>query len=1006
MADDAASLVVQIRADQSRFQREMSKIARDASRAADRVEKGFQSANSKAATSFNKIGSAAQDGFRRAERGAQSYSSKLDQISRKMELLSSKGGALGGLGSLAGSFGAGIIGGAVAAVSTREIAQLIDASTRMRNALKVAGLEGQNLENTFQRLGKVAMDNGADMESLVGLYARMTQSAKALGISQDQVFEFSRRMAVGLKASGTDAQQASDGIRQLNQAMASGLLRGDEFNSVMENLPVVANAIAKGLGVTTGELRKMAEAGELTAQTVFAAFMKGSTDLDAQAAKTQNTFSQSMRNIGTALTLAADKFNNLTGVSAGFASLANNAIVPAINNVVDALIRGTKFAQSFNEELLASANGGKKMTDAQQAQEEATRQNANAFDGLINLAKEYEREITQIANDTGNLDLSASFTDLEDKIANGTATAEDFNKVINLLVASGQDIDLQLTSKIIGLQAAFSATAATAKDQTAKAFQDVFNAMVQIGEDGKGALGNVNAQLTIMGQLTQKVVDQLNQFGTVLDPLKQFSAGNDTPVFNFGNLDMEKMLGDGDKAMKLISKYEGFITRAKWDVNAFRVGFGSDTFVDGMGQIQKVTKDTVVTFEQATVDLARRTREFQESVIKAIGPDMWKSLDEDQKAALTSIAYNYGSLPDRIASQIRAGASRGQVADAIRDLGSDNKGINAGRRRQEAEIYGGSGYSAGSDRIKKESKDLDEWLSKSQQALDLKQKELLIDKDITATQDEKSAAKEREKLIQEGLLAVQAQYGTVSEENRQKVIAMADAMSKAGLASDQLKTKQSELKEQQEKNSQATAQMAEQYAQIAKTAFSGFVNDLRNGVSAGEAFANMLDRIVDGLINMAIEALFSKEALGGLLGGGGTGGGGGFLSKILGIGMHKGGVVGRDATFARAVPASAFVGAKRYQRGGVAGFAPGEVPAILHKGEVVIPKGATAQSANNDNRTFNNNVAIKVDSQGNAVITKDEGVGLGKRLNLVVQEEIARQQRAGGLLAGTGPGRR
>lgn len=169
----------------------------------------------------------------------------------------------------------------------------------------------------------------------------------------------------------------------------------------------------------------------------------------------------------------------------------------------------------------------------------------------------------------------------------------------------------------------------------------------------------------------------------------------------------------------------------------------------------------------------------------------------------------------------------------------------------------------------------------------------------------------------------------------------------------------------------------------------------------------MLDRVIDGLLNMAIEALFSKNALGSLFTGTGSGTGGGFLGKILGFGMHAGGTVGRDATFVRAVSANAFVGAKRYQRGGVAGFAPGEVPAILHKGEVVLPKGAAAKAGSGtvyDNRQ--NNVAIRVDSNGNAVLTKDQGVGLGKRLNLVVQEEIARQQRAGGLLAGTGPGAR
>jgi hypothetical protein len=123
-------------------------------------------------------------------------------------------------------------------------------------------------------------------------------------------------------------------------------------------------------------------------------------------------------------------------------------------------------------------------------------------------------------------------------------------------------------------------------------------------------------------------------------------------------------------------------------------------------------------------------------------------------------------------------------------------------------------------------------------------------------------------------------------------------------------------------------------ADTAKTALGGFINDLREGVDAGEAFSNMLDRIVDSLINMAIETLFSKEILGTLLGGlGGIGGG------IAAPGAAAGGTVGMASHGdGRSFAPSTWAGARRYAKGGMAGLRPGEVPIIAHKGEVIIPR--------------------------------------------------------------------
>jgi len=127
-------------------------------------------------------------------------------------------------------------------------------------------------------------------------------------------------------------------------------------------------------------------------------------------------------------------------------------------------------------------------------------------------------------------------------------------------------------------------------------------------------------------------------------------------------------------------------------------------------------------------------------------------------------------------------------------------------------------------------------------------------------------------------------------------------------------------------------QTAEEMRELGKNVMGGFIQDMMNGVDATEALANALGKVADKLLEMALNSLFS--------GTGSRGGGllGGFL--IPGI-LHSGGVAGKDGYgHGRAVSPSVFTGAKRYHRGGVAGLQPGEVPAILQKGEVVLPRGA------------------------------------------------------------------
>jgi GH24 family phage-related lysozyme (muramidase) len=144
-------------------------------------------------------------------------------------------------------------------------------------------------------------------------------------------------------------------------------------------------------------------------------------------------------------------------------------------------------------------------------------------------------------------------------------------------------------------------------------------------------------------------------------------------------------------ATNLIKEREGFIAKPEYDVNAYRAGYGSDTVTRPDGSVEKIKPGMSVSREDAERDLQRRIQtEFVPKAAAKVGEENWSRLPENTRAALTSIAYNYGNIPNRIVPAVQSGNPEA-IAKAIESLAGDNKGVNAGRRMQEANIARGTG---------------------------------------------------------------------------------------------------------------------------------------------------------------------------------------------------------------------------------------------------------------------------------------------------------------------------
>lgn len=216
-----------------------------------------------------------------------------------------------------------------AALSVRAILQQADAYQQLQNRLRVVVGGTEALRDTTEKLFQIAQNTRSSFQGTVELYARLANSAKELGTSQEDLLKFTERVNKAIILSGASATEAQAGLIQLAQGLSSGALRGDELRSVLEQLPTVADTIAKSLGVTRGELRKLGGEGKITAQVVLDAFVKAGQGIDEDFKKTVPTLGQALTTLGNSVLKFIGEADQATGVTGAI----SQAVLFAAQNV-------------------------------------------------------------------------------------------------------------------------------------------------------------------------------------------------------------------------------------------------------------------------------------------------------------------------------------------------------------------------------------------------------------------------------------------------------------------------------------------------------------------------------------------------------------------------------------------------------------------------------------------------------------------------------------------------
>lgn len=214
----------------------------------------------------------------------------------------------------------GFFGIAAGAVAVRTIARLADEYTNLQSRIRLVTDSQQQANAVGDQVFAIAQRTRSELSATGQLYTTLARSTADLRLSQQQLAQITETVNQSFIVSGASAESSRAAIVQLSQGLASGALRGDEFNSVAEQAPILLDLLAKSLGKSRGELRAFAAEGGITAKILTDSLLAGSTDVQQQFDGMAVTISGASTQIGNAFTRFIGQSASATGASTALAS--------------------------------------------------------------------------------------------------------------------------------------------------------------------------------------------------------------------------------------------------------------------------------------------------------------------------------------------------------------------------------------------------------------------------------------------------------------------------------------------------------------------------------------------------------------------------------------------------------------------------------------------------------------------------------------------------------------
>ena len=271
-----------------------------------------------------------QIGIKLSLDGAKAVQSGLDDVSNKLGTLDSSSLKVGDAFARLGSAGAGLassLKGALLGLTgafgfaqlTREFVEMADTMALLGARLQLATGGGENFVKSQKAIYEIAQANNVGLQETTTLYTKLLGSVQRMGGGVEENTAIVKAFSSALRVGGANTQEAASATLQFAQAMASGVLRGEEFNAINEASPRIMEALAKGMGAPIGQLRQMAQDGKLTADVVGNALINQLSALSAEAAQMPDTVGGAFQRIKNDVALMVSELNEARGITLSLA---------------------------------------------------------------------------------------------------------------------------------------------------------------------------------------------------------------------------------------------------------------------------------------------------------------------------------------------------------------------------------------------------------------------------------------------------------------------------------------------------------------------------------------------------------------------------------------------------------------------------------------------------------------------------------------------------------------
>ncbi|WP_225208136.1 tape measure protein [Klebsiella pneumoniae] len=410
-----------------------------------------------------------------------------------------------------------------AALSVKQVSEYADAWATVNNKLANSLRANEQLADVTERVFNITQQTRSSLDATASLYARLERATRQYGTSADDLAKLTTIINQGFVVSGATAQEAENAIIQLSQGLASGALRGEEFNSVNEQGNRLIVALADSMGVSIGEMRNMAAQGKLTTDVVVNGLLSQGAAIGKEFANTTTTISQALQVAGNNVTKF---FGENSNVKTG-AAIFNDAVVTASENIgvlsaaltAAAAIMGSRYVGAL------TMSAASQIQSALAAQRQATA-NAQAAQSALIAATSAKRKA--VADKEAALS-SLALAQAEYNVAKGSA-AEMF--ALDALVAAKSRASAASLSlaQAETAQAAASARAAAAASAASVGIGLARGALSLIGGPGGAAMLAASA-IFYFWQKAQQAREEALRFADSLDKVNaSMKAMNNTQL--------------------------------------------------------------------------------------------------------------------------------------------------------------------------------------------------------------------------------------------------------------------------------------------------------------------------------------------------------------------------------------------------------------------------------------------------------------------------------------------